>query len=281
MTAPPGPLLPTHTTTIASRGLYAETFIPSDAPRGSVLVTHGYMEHCGRYRELANVIVRAGWAALGYDVRGHGRSPGARGAIDRFTTYLTDFGAAAAAARALAPDKPLVLLGHSHGSLITLRALTDGVPPGAVHAIVSSPYLALKLNVPGYKKLAARVFSRIAPSLALPEKLKVEALTSDVEKQRERLADTLCFDLATPRWFTEVVAAQAYVDAHASSIKLPTTWLVGEADPICDAATSKRISATVPKADYHGYAGMMHEVFNERDRGSVFAEVTRVLSAIS
>jgi acylglycerol lipase len=279
MTAPPGPLLPTHTTTIPSRGLYAETFVPTEPPRGSVLVTHGYMEHCGRYRELANVMVRAGWAVLGYDVRGHGRSPGARGAIDRFTTYLTDFTAAAAAARALAPDKPLVLVGHSHGSLITLRALCDGVPAGAVHAIVSSPYLALRLAVPGYKKLAARVFSRIAPSLALPEKLKVEDLTSDVDKQRERLADTLCFDLATPRWFTEVVATQAYVEAHASSIELPTTWLVGQADRICDAATSKRVAANVPKADYHDLIGMMHEVFNERERVGVFANVTRVLGA--
>ena len=66
----PGPLTPTQTPTIG--GLYAEQFIPSGTPKGVVVITHGYAEHCGRYRELAHVIVNAGWAALSYDVRGHG-----------------------------------------------------------------------------------------------------------------------------------------------------------------------------------------------------------------
>src|SRR5439155_25531642 len=88
----PGPISPTSTQTIA--GLYTETFVPAGAggtsgtPRGVVLVNHGYAEHCGRYREVAHVIVNAGWAALSYDVRGHGKSPGERGYIDRFPTYL-------------------------------------------------------------------------------------------------------------------------------------------------------------------------------------------------
>ena len=56
-------------------------------------ITHGYAEHCGRYREVAHVIVNAGWAALAYDVRGHGQSPGVRGFIDRFDTYLDDLAA--------------------------------------------------------------------------------------------------------------------------------------------------------------------------------------------
>ena len=62
MNSAPGPISPSSTQTIA--GLYAEQFLPSETPRGVVLVTHGYAEHCGRYRELANVIVGAGWAAL-------------------------------------------------------------------------------------------------------------------------------------------------------------------------------------------------------------------------
>ena len=86
---------------------------------------------------------------------------------------------------ALAPDDaPLVLLGHSHGSLITLRALCDEHPPRrSRRAIVSSPYLGLRLAVPGYKKLLARVASRVAPKLAQPNALRVEDLTSDKEKQ--------------------------------------------------------------------------------------------------
>lgn len=277
----PGPIVPTKTMNIAapSGALYAEVFLPKDPPRGVVLVTHGYMEHCGRYHEVAHVIVNAGWAALAYDVRGHGRSPGARGFIDRFDTYLDDLRAVHTEAGKLAPGKPLVLLGHSHGSLITLRALCSERPPAAVAAIVSSPYLGLRIEVPAYKKLLARVASRVAPGLGQSSPLRAEDLTHDKQKQAERVADKLCFDIATPRWFTESTAAQAFVFEHADRIKVPTTWLVGGADTIADPATSKRVAARVPNAQYHDLAGLRHEVFNEVDRGKVFSELTSVLAS--
>ncbi|MDQ3334542.1 MAG: lysophospholipase [Myxococcota bacterium] len=278
MSDAPGPLTPTSTPTIG--GLYAEQFLPPGTPRGVVVITHGYAEHCGRYRELANVIVKAGWAALSYDVRGHGQSPGTRGFIDRFDAYLDDLAAMQAAARALvSKDAPMILLGHSHGSLIVLRALTDEHPPNIKAAIVSSPFLALRLAVPSYKKVLARVASKIAPKLAQPNALRVEDLTSDKGKQQERLADKLCLDIATARWFTEAAGAQDYVAKHASRIKVPTTWLVGGADPIADPARSRAIATNVRGADYHDLVGLKHEVFNETTRDKVFAEVTRVLAS--
>ena len=233
----PGPIQPTKTQTI--RGLYAEQFLPAGTPKGVVVVTHGYAEHCGRYHELAHVIVEAGWACLTYDVRGHGQSPGERGFIDRFDAYLEDLNAMLEAGKQLAPGSPVILLGHSHGSLITLRALADDHPPECKAAIV----------------------------------------TSDKGKQAERLADKLCLDIATARWFTESSRAQDYVAENAARIKVPTTWLVGGADPIADPARSKAVAAKVPGAKYHDLAGLKHEVFNETTRDQVFAEVTRVLAS--
>ena len=274
----PGPIAPTATLTIG--GLYAEQFVPPMPPRGVVLVTHGYAEHCGRYRELAHVIIEAGWAALSYDVRGHGQSPGVRGYIDRFDAYLEDLATMQKAARALVPaGSPFVLLGHSHGGLITLRALADERPPSDIKAaIISSPYLGLRLRVPSYKKLLARVASRLAPKLAQPNTLRVEDLTSDKLKQQERLADKLCFDIATARWFTESARAQDYVLANAARIKVPTTWLVGGADPVADPDSARAVAAKVSGATYHDLVGLMHEVFNETGRDKVFAEVTSVLA---
>jgi alpha-beta hydrolase superfamily lysophospholipase len=272
----PGPLEPTSTQTIS--GLYTESFVPPVTPRGIVVITHGYAEHCGRYREVAHVLVRAGWAVFAYDVRGHGRSPGERGYIERFAIYLDDFAAMRAAARALVgPGAPMILLGHSHGSLITLRALTDDRPPEAAGAILSSPFLALRLPMPGYRRLLASVASRLAPKLAQPNALRVEDLTRDKAKQAERTADKLCFDVATARWFTEALAAQDHVFAHAARVKLPTTWLVGGDDPITDPARSQAVAARIPGARYHDLAGIRHEVFNEIERGQVFSELVKAL----
>lgn len=274
----PGPLAPTTVRTIS--GLYTESFLPSGPPHGIVVITHGYAEHCGRYREVAHVIVDAGWAVFAYDVRGHGQSPGERGYIDRFAIYLEDFAAMRSAARELVgAPAPMVLLGHSHGSLITLRALADERPPQVAAAIVSSPFLALRLTVPRHRLVLASIASRLAPKLAQPNALRVEDLTQDKAKQAERIADKLCFDVATARWFTEAAAAQAYVFAHADRIRLPTTWLVGNDDPIADPARSRAVAAKVPGAKYHDLVGMRHEVFNEVERGKVFAELTTALAA--
>lgn len=280
----PGPLSPTKTTTIPTGdgALYGEVFVPAGTPRGVVLVTHGYAEHCGRYREVAHVIVEAGWAALTYDLRGHGKSPGTRGYIDRFETYLEDLRAAHAAARALVPAAaPTVLLGHSMGSLITLRALAGERPPDAVAAIVSSPFLALRLAVPRHKIWLAKIGSVIAPKLAQPNALRAEDLTHDVEMQKARIADTLCFEIATARWFTEAMAAQRYVADHAASIAIPTTWLVGADDPIADPAQSERVAGKVRGAQLHMLAGFRHEVFNEIDRARPFGELAKTLTACS
>lgn len=276
----PGPLAPSSTRTVG--GLYTERFVPSGPPRGVVLISHGYAEHCGRYHEVAHVIVNAGWAALAYDVRGHGRSPGERGYIERFSIYLDDLAAMQAEARALAAgDAPLVLLGHSHGSLITLRALADERPPRVAAAIVSSPFLALRLVVPGFQLLLARVASRLAPKLAQPNKLRVEDLTHDPAKQAERIADKLCFDVATARWFTEARAAQDYVFAHAARIAVPTTWLVGGDDPIADPVRSRAVAAKIAGANYHDLVGMRHEVLNELERARVFSDLSQALDAAS
>ena len=75
-------------------------------------------------------------------------------------------------------------------------------------------------------------------------------------------------------------AAALAASAHASRIKVPTTWLVGGDDPIADPHRSKAIAATVSGANYHDLVGLKHEVFNEVSRDTVFAEVTRVLATI-
>ena len=247
-----------------------------------MLITHGYAEHCGRYREVAHVITDAGWAAMSYDVRGHGQSPGDRGYIDRFDIYLDDLAAALGAARALVPaGAKAVLLGHSHGGLITLRALCDERPPEVAHAIISSPYLGLKKAVPGWKKLLARGMSRIAPHFKEKNHIEAVDLTHDVEKQKEHDADKLCFDIATARWFTESSAAQA-LRRRRTPIGSAYRRRGSSEGPIRSPIRrqSRHVAGRTPGADYHDLAGLRHEVFNETDRSSVFAHVARVLGSV-
>jgi alpha-beta hydrolase superfamily lysophospholipase len=258
--------------------LHAEVFV-RDAAKGVVLITHGYAEHCGRYREVADVLVHAGWSVLSYDVRGHGQSAGRRGYCDRFAQYLGDFRVALKAARALAPGK-LIALGHSHGSLITLRAMLETPTPEVTALVVASPFLGFGTPVPPIKAAVGKLASHLFPRLSMPNGLKITDLTSDTGKLAERAKDTLCFDIATARWFTEAVTAQREVDEGALRIKAPTLWLVGGADAIANPAQSKKVAAKMPAATLRVFDGYRHEVFNETQRAVVFDELTRFLGSL-
>jgi len=277
MSALPGPATPTRTLTLSSGGetLHAEWFAPTGSPRGVAVIVHGWAEHVGRYREVANVLAGDGWGVLGFDQRGHGKSTGRRGHIVRIDDYLDDLDVARAKARALADEAKLpatnVIVAHSNGSLITLRALTDPARRIDADAVVlSSPFLGLRMPVSPARKLLARAASRIAPTFTQRENLRVEDLTQDPAKQQERIADTLCHNAVTARWFTEAMAAQAYVAANIARVAPPTLWLVGADDPVADASRSRALGEHLAGATYHHLAGMKHEVFNELERGRVY-----------
>ncbi len=272
---------PTRFITLLGEGgqkLHAEVFL-RDAARGVVLVTHGYAEHCGRYREVADVLVRAGWSVLTWDVRGHGQSAGPRGYCDRFSQFLGDFRAAHKAARSLG-EGPLVALGHSHGSLITLRALLEPSPPEVAAVVVASPFLGFGQPVPAVKAALGKVASRLAPRLSLPNGIKSVDLTSDVAKQAEHDKDLLCFDTATARWFTEAMTAHREVEEGAGKITTPTLWLVGGADVVANPAQSRKVAAKMPNATLRVFEGYRHEVFNETERTKVFTELTSFLDTV-
>jgi lysophospholipase len=278
----PGPLDPTATARFYSRdgtALYGEWFAPDEA-RARVLIMHGYAEHCGRYREVAHVLHRLGLASLSYDMRGHGRSQGQRGHIDSIRDYLDDMDAALTELDerfehryGAAGDRPLFLVCHSNGSLVALRALADPLrrPRGVTAAVLSSPFLGLKLPVSPVKDLVGRAASRWAPRLSLPNELRLEDLTRDEGKLAERRVDTLCHDVASARWYQESLRAHHYVLRNAPRVRTPTLWLVAAGDRIAAPAASRAVRARlrVP-AEYHELPGMYHEVFNERDRGQVF-----------
>ncbi len=281
----PGPLEPTETITFSSADgteLYGEWFA-ADVPRGIALIVHGYAEHCGRYREVARVVSELGHHVLSFDFRGHGRSSGQRGHLSRFSDYLDDIKAALDQLRARAGSLPLLVVGHSMGALVSLRLFADSnrSPDDAYALIVSSPFLGLALQVPVAKVLIGRIASRILPSLSLPNELDVTMLTSDRERQEQRRVDTLCHDVASARWFTEVTQTQKWVLDNVDQITVPTLWLVAGSDQIADPTKSRAVADRMrTDCRYHEFDHMQHEVFNETERQRVFEQMSIFVSDV-
>jgi alpha-beta hydrolase superfamily lysophospholipase len=91
------------------------------APKARILVIHGFAEHGGRYLELLEALADAGFDALAFDLRGHGRSDGLRADLRRFEDYLDDTHAAFEAG--IAPPVRLEATHEKAMQIVQLAAL--------------------------------------------------------------------------------------------------------------------------------------------------------------
>lgn len=243
---------------------------PAGDAKGAVLVVHGYAEHSGRYGELVAALTQRGLAAATFDLRGHGRSEGERGYIDRFSDFVRDVDdmlAELGKNEAWRRAGPPVLLGHSLGGLIAFHAaLAD---PGQVRALVlSSPYFGLALQVSRAKRAAGIAMSRVRPHFALPSGLRGVDVTSDPERARAYDDDPLVFPDVPARFFTESLSAHVRALELAPLLRLPLLVLQADRDKVASPAASRAVFDRVGslRKEYRSCEGCYHEIFNEPGR---------------
>jgi alpha-beta hydrolase superfamily lysophospholipase len=266
---------------------------PAGPARGTVLIVHGLGEHGGRYTHVAAHLAAHGWAVIGYDQRGHGRSGGPRGGLPADDSLLVDLGRVIDHARARsagAGASPLVVLGHSMGGLVVARygaealASTFATAPAPwwqpVDALVlSSP--ALDPGMSAAQKLLLAVAAPLAPNLALGNGLDPAWVCSDPAVVRAYIADPLTHDRITPRLARFIVDGGVRVRGLAARWATPTLLLYAGADRCVAPGGSDAFVAAAPAAvvQSHRYDGFSHEIFNEPGQAAVLADLTTWLAA--
>jgi len=253
---------------------------PLPGARDGVLIVHGLGEHAGRYGPLAAWFNARGYAVRSYDQRGHGRSPGRRGALARPLELLDDladvhdrFAASLAA--------PPLLLGHSMGGLVALRAVLDRrVSPRAL--VLSSP--ALRTWAPAWEQALAARLAHVLPNLPLRSGLPFEALSHDAAVVRAYRHDPLRSGWITPRLARFIFEGGPYCIAAAASLPMPTLLLVAGADRLVDARGSRAFAAAAQASGQltvRVFDSLCHELFNEAEpgRSQVLAQLARWLRA--
>ena len=142
-------------------------------PRGTVLVVHGLGEHAGRYVKLAMHLTKQGFDCVTYDLRGHGKSEGRRGAVRRADDHLDDLTLVMDVVRRAHPQNRFFLLGHSMGGQIAAQVVARRYRP-VDGLILSSPALAVKTNL--VQRLQLVIGSALFPGLAVKELHQAQAL---------------------------------------------------------------------------------------------------------
>jgi alpha-beta hydrolase superfamily lysophospholipase len=253
---------------------------PDGPPRAALVLVHGFGEHSGRYRGLAEPLSRHGIRVYGFDHRGHGRSPGPRGHIDAWSDYRQDTHAALALATDQGPGLPLFLYGHSMGALVVLDYVLRHPDSRLDGVIVSSaPIDPAGVGSPTLVRIV-RILSRLWPTVPLRLGLDTTAISSDEAVVRAYRADPLVHGRITPRWGVESMAALDFVRQHAAGITRPILFVHGQLDRLHRAEGVQRFSERVGSPDRQVLVlpGAFHEPHNDRAAPELAAAVARWIS---
>jgi acylglycerol lipase len=267
---------------IGNFNLYWRCWLPDSKPRAIVLVAHGLGEHISRYDNLINNLVPKGYAVYGLDHEGHGKSEGQRIYVDRFQVYLDDLKTFYDMVRKDNPNDKIFLLGHSMGGLIA-TAYTLQHQEELAGLIVSAPLLKAGDSVSGATIMAARVLSALAPRMGVQaldstylcrDKAVVEAYDKDPLVYRGKI---------TARLGSEMFSTMTKIEPQMANITLPILIMQGSADMLVSHEGSKTLYEKAGSKDktLKMYEGFYHEIFNEQERATVFADLDAWLDSHS
>lgn len=262
--------------------LFCRYWKPEGTPKALVFVSHGAGEHCGRYDELAQMLVGLELLVFAHDHVGHGQSEGERMVVSDFHVFIRDVLQHVDTVQKDYPELPVFLLGHSMGGAITI--LTAAEKPGYFSGMVliSPLVLANPESATTFKVLAAKVLNLVLPNMSLGpidssvlsrNKTEVDLYNTDPLICRAGLK--VCFGI-------QLLNAVSRVERALSKLTVPFLLLQGSADRLCDSKGAYLLMESAKSQDktlkiYEGAYHVLHKELPEVTN-SVFHEINMWIS---
>jgi alpha-beta hydrolase superfamily lysophospholipase len=255
--------------------LFYQSWTPAGRPCAVLLLVHGLAEHGGRYLNLVNEFVPAGFVVCAADHRGHGGSEGKRCYVSRFSDYVQDLDTYVNIVRSSYPDMKVFMLGHSLGGTIA-AAYAEAHQSKLAGLILSAPALKAGSSITGRDKLLARIASRLAPKTGVTS-LDASSISKDPAVVKAYVNDPLVYTgKISARLGAEILdAIEKTIPPRMADIKIPILIMQGTEDRLSNPEGSAMIFERVSSSDktLKRYDGLYHEIFNEPERAAVFADM--------
>jgi alpha-beta hydrolase superfamily lysophospholipase len=249
--------------------LYARGWEPDKPPKAVVALVHGHGEHVGRYAHVGEVFAGAGYALVGFDERGHGRSDGPRGHTPSYDAMMDDVAALLGQIHERYPKLPVFLYGHSMGGNQVINFALRR-KPALKGVIATGPWLRLAFEPPALQVMLGRAMNKIAPAFTQKSGLETAALSRDPEIVKGYIDDPLTHDKISARLFVEMYEAGLWALDHAADFPLPLLLMHGTADRLTSAPASREFAERGgKKVTWRAWDGWYHEIHNEPEKAEV------------
>jgi alpha-beta hydrolase superfamily lysophospholipase len=244
------------------------------------LPNHGIAEDGGRYPHAVRKLVDAGYVVYALDARGHGRSQGKRGSVNRFDHLVADLHAFVE--RVVRPTSliPVFLLGYSLGGAVTVAYALEH-QDGLAGAVVIGSALGRGSGVSRLAFATASLLSLLAPGCPLI-KIRASDTTSDPEVACAYDADPLVHHRrVNARTIGELTRVIRCLPNEFHRLKLPLLLLHGAADVTASPEGSAGLYEGAGSADktIKQYNACRHDLLNEPGHDSVIADIVDWLDA--
>lgn len=254
-------------------------------PRAVIHLVHGLGEYATRYEPLVSVLNENGFSVYAADQRGHGQT-----GLDQWNGDHSKLGrlgpgglrAAVEDIRGLNrivrdenPGVPLVLLGHSWGSLMAQMLVNRHADEVDALVLTGTAYRTPRRMEAGdlnkhHKHLGATGY---------------EWLSRDDRVAAAFAADPLTFDAKVLKLFGVADGMRLYGRPARGIRDLPLLVMIGEEDSLGGPASARMLVAAYESRSGFTdtslvvYPGARHEVFNETNRDEVITDLVRWLDA--
>ena len=254
--------------------LYYQCWLPTRVPKAVLVVVHGLAEHSGRYMNMVNYFIPKGYAIYGLDQRGHGKSQGQRGYVERFSHFVRDLKTFSGIIRSQHRGAKIFIVGHSVGGTIaTVYAVHyqdefDGL-------VLSGATLKVGASVSSGLIIVARVLSLLLPKMGL-DVIDASAISQDKTVVDAYVDDPLVYrGKIRARLGAELIKVIQILLPQMSMIYLPILIMHGTADRLSDPRGSEILYDRVSSGDktLKLYEGFYHEIMNEPGREQVFEDM--------
>lgn len=242
-------------------------------PRAFIALIHGLGDHTSRFTHVGQAMTEAGYAMAGFDLRGHGRSGGARGHTPSLDAYMQDIRRFLQLMTPRYPQIPHFLYGHSLGGLLVLSyAIQYGAGLGGV--MVTGAALRDSLQEQKTKLALVKLLAPILPTLSIRSGLDITNLSHDPEIIEAYRNDPLVHYNVTLGFGRAGLQAIDLCFAGAKEFPVPLLMIHGKADQITYPGGSEEFAKLVQEAGgdvtLRLWDDLFHEVHNEPEKSEVF-----------
>ena len=260
--------------------LFYQAWLPESKPKAAIVLVHGLADHSGRYGNVVNCLLARGYAIWSYDQRGHGKSPGTRCYVNRFSDLINDLKMFVAVVAERNPEYPIFLVGHSMGDLESAAFVADH-PQHVSGVVLSGLLLKPGQSVPAFIQSLVKVLSFLAPRLGV-QQLECAAISRDQSVVNAYLDDPLVYNgKISARMGAELITAMTTVESRIKGVTMPILLLHGGSDRLADPSSSQFAFDNVSSTDkeLRFFPGCYHEIFNEPCRDFVLGTLSKWLDS--